>query len=202
MNDLMDKTIMMKRVKAIALMVVIIVAFAGGMLSQKALTDMLNKKEVTTQYIAGKLEDVSELITQQVTYSAEQKMEEGTIPFITQKGFTMTYNATMKAGIKMENADIKIGKKVIKVILPHAEVLSNQVNPSSIQFTGEKNAVLNWKDEEDVAEALAAAEADVENNPRVDYADLLVRAEEHAEKLVHKLLDDAVGEMEVKVEFR
>ncbi len=44
---------------------------------------------------------MGELATQEVTYTSRVQIEKGSIPFITKKGFTMEYNATLKAGVKM-----------------------------------------------------------------------------------------------------
>lgn len=202
MGELMERKFVRRRAELIAALIVAVVFFLLGMYVQRQVTEMFQKKEVTTQYIAGKLDDVGELTTQQVTYSSKQSMKQGSIPFITQKGFTMSYNATMKAGIRVEKMSVKVKKDKVVVKIPHAEVLSNQVNSESITFTDEKNAVFNWKNEEDVAEALVAAEADIQKNPTVDYKQLIQKADEHAEELIHKLLDDSVGGRTVEVQFQ
>ena len=66
----------------------------------------------------------------------------------------------------------------------------------------EKKALLNWNKKEDVAEALAKAKEDLENNPSIDTTLLLQRADEHAEELVHMLLDDAYDNHEIIVQFK
>lgn len=202
MDELAVKNMMKRRRKIIITLVSALILIVVGMFIQHEITEMLNRKKVTFQYLSGKLEDVGELTTQQITYSAERSVKKGSIPFITQKGFTMRYNATMKAGIRFEEMSIKIKKEQVIVKIPHAEVMSNHVDPTSIEFTDEKNAIFNWKNEEDVTEALKEAEADVQNNPTVDYEELLERADEHAEELIHKLLDDSVDGREVEVRFR
>lgn len=202
MGELTVKKGIKTKIKIGVLLAGVVFLLGLGMYINHEWHDLFNKKEVTTQYITGKLEDVDELTTQQVTYTSDQTVTEGTIPFITQKGFTMTYNATMKAGIEFEEMSVKIRDDSVIVKLPHAKVLSNQVDPDSIRFTNEKNAMFNWKNEEDVAEALEAAEADVKNNPTVDYDDLINRADKHAEELIHRLLDDSVGDREVEVKFQ
>lgn len=202
MNELSVKKSFKTKTKLIAAAVGAVFFLGLGMYINHGMNDALNKKEVTTQYITGKLEDIGELTTQQVTYTSEQSVTEGTIPFITKKGFTMRYNATMKAGIEFDEMSIKIKDDVVKVQIPHAKVFSNQVDPDSISFTDEKKAVLNWKTEEDVVEAISAAEADIRNNPTVDYAELLENADRHADELIHRLLDDSVGSRTVEVSFK
>lgn len=203
MNELTVKKNPIKKhgtkIKLIAVAIVSVLLIGLGMYLNQEFHDIFNKKEVTTQYITGKLEDIGELTTQQITYTSEQSISEGTIPFITKKGFTMRYNATMKAGIAFDEMTIKIKDDVVKVTIPHAKVISNQVDPDSITFMDEKKAVFNWKTEEDVVDAIAMAEADIKENPTVDYEELLANADQHAMELIHTLLDDSVGGRKVEV---
>ncbi len=189
------------KVKLVAVLVIVALVFAGGMGFRQTLDKMWNKTEVTTDYISGKLENVGELTTQKVTYSARLTVEKGEIPFITKKGFTMVYNATMTAGIKMEDMKIKTADKKVVITVPHATVISNKVDPDSIQFYDEKKALFNWSTKDDVSEAISMAEKDVKENPTVDTEELLNKADEHLEELIHALLDDSVDGREVVVEF-
>ncbi len=189
------------KVKLVAVVVIVALVFAGGMEFRQTLDKMWNKTEVTTDYISVKLENVGELTTQKVTYSARLTVEKGEIPFITKKGFTMVYNATMTAGIKMEDMKIKTADKKVVITVPHATVISNKVDPDSIQFYDEKKALFNWSTKDDVSEAISMAEKDVKENPTVDTEELLNKADEHLEELIHALLDDSVDGREVVVEF-
>lgn len=62
-----------KKVKTIciSLVVGIVIGAVGGINIYNSMT----KTEVTNDYISGKLEDVGELATQQVTYSSTEQME-------------------------------------------------------------------------------------------------------------------------------
>ena len=66
----------------------------------------------------------------------------------------------------------------------------------------EKKAVLNWNNKDDVAEAIAEAEKDVNENPTINTTDLLDRADDNFEKIVHNLLDDSVGEGNIEIVFK
>ena len=66
----------------------------------------------------------------------------------------------------------------------------------------EKKAVLNWNNKDDVAEAIAKAEKDVDENPTINTTDLLDRADDNFEKIVHNLLDDSVGEGNIEIVFK
>ena len=206
MREYKGKIRLTSRVKGIciALVVGIAVGAVGGWIAHKTVHDMLNKEaEVTVEYVTGKLENIGELATQEITYTSRVPIEKVTIPFITKKGFTMEYNATLKAGVQMEKMEILPTKEKVIVTIPHAEVLGTaHVDPNSIQFVDEKKAILNWNNQEDVAEALAKAEADIEENPAIDLSLLLERADENIEELIHTILDDSVGGLEVEVKFK
>lgn len=181
----------------------LIVGIAIGTYAGYNVCNFLNRTEVTNDYISGKLEDIGELATQQVTYSSTQQMEDGSIPFITKKSFLMHYSATLKAGIQMDEMDIKSTKKEVIVIIPHAEILGKpQVDPDSIKFMDEKRALFNWQTKEDAKKAISLAEKDIENNDDIDTSSLLEKADEHAKELIYKVLDGSVNGLKVVVRFK
>ena len=61
--------------------------------------------ELTSAFVSGKLEAVSELTTARLTYTGLIKYSEGKIPFLTKNSFSMIYTARVRAGI-----DIQIGR--------------------------------------------------------------------------------------------
>ena len=198
-----EKKIKKLKMIGISMIVGILIGVLIGILIYKKVDNVMNKKEVTLDYVTGKLENIGEFATQEVTYTSRVQIEKGSIPFITQKGFTMEYNATLKAGVEIEN--LKIDKKGDKYIisLPHADFLDTaHIDPNSIKFIDEKKAVLNWNNKDDVAEAIAKAEKDVMENPTVDKEMLFERADENVERLIHVFLDDLVGEDNIEIDFK
>lgn len=198
-----EKKIKKLKMIGISMIVGILIGALIGILIHKKVDNVMNKKEVTLDYLTGKLENIGEFATQEVTYTSRVQIEKGSIPFITQKGFTMEYNATLKAGVEIEN--LKIDKKGDKYIisLPHADFLDTaHIDPNSIKFIDEKKAVLNWNNKDDVAEAIAKAEKDVMENPTVDKEMLFERADENVERLIHVFLDDLVGEDNIEIDFK
>ncbi|MBT9769403.1 DUF4230 domain-containing protein [Coprococcus catus] len=198
-----EKKIKKLKMIGISMIVGILIGVLIGILIYKKVDNVMNKKEVTLDYLTGKLENIGEFATQEVTYTSRVQIEKGSIPFITQKGFTMEYNATLKAGVEIEN--LKIDKKGDKYIisLPHADFLDTaHIDPNSIKFIDEKKAVLNWNNKDDVAEAIAKAEKDVMENPTVDKEMLFERADENVERLIHVFLDDLVGEDNIEIDFK
>ena len=198
-----EKKIKKLKMIGISMIVGILIGVLIGILIYKKVDNVMNKKEVTLDYLTGKLENIGEFATQEVTYTSRVQIEKGSITFITQKGFTMEYNATLKAGVEIEN--LKIDKKGDKYIisLPHADFLDTaHIDPNSIKFIDEKKAVLNWNNKDDVAEAIAKAEKDVMENPTVDKEMLFERADENVERLIHVFLDDLVGEDNIEIDFK
>lgn len=198
-----EKKIKKLKMIGISMIVGILIGALIGILIYKKVDNVMNKKEVTLDYLTGKLENIGEFATQEVTYTSRVQIEKGSIPFITQKGFTMEYNATLKAGVEIEN--LKIDKKGAKYIisLPHADFLDTaHIDPNSIKFIDEKKAVLNWNNKDDVAEAIAKAEKDVMENPTVDKEMLFERADENVERLIHVFLDDLVGEDNIEIDLK
>lgn len=61
---------------------------------------------------------------------------------------------------------------------------------------------MNWNKKEEVAEALEKAKEDLKNNPSIDMDLLMQKADEHAEELVHMLLDDTFDNREIIVQFK
>lgn len=152
---------------------------------------------ITMEYVDKKLENISELSTAEMTYNGLYTIVEGNIPFITQKGFSMTYEAQVKAGIDASAIKVEVTDEEVIVTLPQAEIQMSYVNPDSIQFYDEKMALFNWTEKTDVTEAISSAEADVAE--KADLDGLLERASKQAEYIVKGLLEDAVGDLKVVV---
>ena len=201
LSDKDGDTHVISRKMKIRCIIVIISLVLGGIGGWK-LNDFINKEEISTDYLTAKLEDASELTTQKITYTSRVPIEKGSIPFINKRGFVMKYNATLRAGVDMKEVNVKQRGNKIIVKIPHAEVLDEpNVDSDSLKFYDEKKALFNWSTKDDVSEAISMAEKDVKENPTVDTEELLNKADEHLEELIHALLDDSVDGREVVVEF-
>ena len=159
----------------------------------------VEEPEITVEYINKKLNNISELSTAEMVYNGLYTVVEGKIPFITQKGFSMTYSAEMKAGIDATQIKTEITDDEVIITLPQAQILSTWVDPESIQFYDEKLALFNWSEKTDVTEAIAAAEADMKEKANQD--GLIKRASRQAEYIIEGCLEDAVGDRRVVVDY-
>jgi len=154
-------------------------------------------QEVTIEYLNKKLENISDLSTAEMTYNGLFTVTEGNIPFITKKGFSMIYTASVKAGIDASLINTEVTDEKIIVRLPSTEIQMSWVDPNSIQFYDEKHALFNWSEKTDVTEAISAAEKDVKD--KADTDGLLDRASRQTEYIVKGILEDSVGNREIVV---
>ena len=157
----------------------------------------LREQEVTIEYIDKKLQNIAELSTAEMIYSSLYTVTEGKIPFLTQKGFSMVYTATVRAGIDISGMAVAVDDKRVIVTLPKAEILMLKVDPESIQVYDEKHALFNWDKKTDVTAAIAIAESDTRE--KADTDGLLEQASQRAAYIVEGLLAGAVGDRAVVI---
>lgn len=155
------------------------------------------EQEITIEYLKKKLENISELSTAEMTYNGLFTVTEGKIPFITKKGFSMIYKATVKAGIDASLINIEVTDDKIIVVLPPTIIHMSWVDPDSIRFYDEKLALFNWSEKNDVTQAISAAEKDVKE--KADTDGLLDRATRQAEYITKGIIESTAGKRKVVI---
>ncbi len=173
----------------------IIVAFLSYMLSAKI--NGKKEPEVNVGYITSKLENSSELTSAVLTYNGLLTYSDGNIPFITQKAFSMTYLAEIKAGIDMSQVKVQVTEDKVIVTLPEVQINNINIDPDSIKIFDEQHALFNWTDQDDVVDAISAAQSDVEEN--ADMEGLKTRAREQAVLVINDLLKESIGERSLEI---
>lgn len=154
--------------------------------------------ELTSSFINGKLEAVSELTTAKLTYTGLIKYSEGSIPFLTQNSFSMIYTATVRAGIDLSKAVVEITEEEVVIMLPACEIQSVDIDEESIEFYDEKWALFNRSTKEDVIDMVSAAKEDV--TKKADIESLLESASLQTKALVRGLLEDTIGERNLVIQ--
>ena len=155
------------------------------------------KPELTSSFINGRLEAVSELTTAKLTYTGLIKYSEGKIPFLTQNSFSMIYTASVRAGMDLSKASVEITEEEVAITLPVCEVQSVEVDERSIEFYDEHWALFNRSTKEEVIDMVSAAKEDV--LAKADLENLLDSAKRQTEILIHSLLDDGIGERKLVI---
>ena len=150
------------------------------------------KKEpkLTREFISGKIREVSDLIAAELIYNGMLKITQGDIPFITEKGFTMTYSANVRASIDISKIAIEIDGNNVSIVLPESDIHSVDVDPDSINFYDTKYALFNWAEKADVVQAIKTAKEDAETHADIEL--LKKKAEKNARKVLSEVLSSSL----------
>ena len=100
----------MKKIKTI----LIVVALAGGGFGFARLLDRASEPEVNATSIREEISRCSELATARLDYRGLIKYSDGDIPLINQKSFSMIYDATIRAGIDLSQAEVEEIRRIIE----------------------------------------------------------------------------------------
>ena len=125
---------------------------------------------------------------------------DGSIPFLTQKAFNMTYRAEVRAGVDLSKANTEVTDSEVTVTLPAVEIFDISIDNDSIQYYDEKAALLNWERKEDAMDAIASAKEDVEQQTK-EMDDLETMAQEQTKTLITGMLSETVGDKTLVVKF-
>lgn len=174
---------------------------ASVILTEKTTVETEIKKfEVTMEYLERSLENLSELSTAELSYTGICTVEEGKIPFITKKGFSMLYTGMIRAGIDASGVEIELTDREVVVTVPKSEIQTVKVDPASIQFYDEKKAMFNWKELSDSVDGIIIAEEKLK--AQADTDGILEKADKQAEYIVRGLLEDVVKSAEGERDLR
>ena len=135
--------------------------------------------------VTEQLENCQELASAKLEYRGLVTYEEGEIDWLTKTGFTMIYDATVRAGVDLSEAEVSVEDGQITIDLPAATIQTVEVDADSLEFYDEKYALFNWQDREDTAAALELAEEDAEAKAEED--GLVELAEEQAVETIETL---------------
>lgn len=153
--------------------------------------------KLTSEFISGKIREVSDLIAAELIYNGMLKVTQGQIPFITEKGFTMTYSAHVRSSIDISQIVIEVNGNNVSIQLPDSVIHSIDVDPDSIQFYDNKYSLFNWHDKGDVVEAIRTAKEDAEKNADIEL--LKRKAEKNARKVLSEVLSSTLEAESIQV---
>ncbi|MEG0016691.1 MAG: DUF4230 domain-containing protein [Gordonibacter sp.] len=173
--------------KKILLVVVAVALVAVGVVGTLAFQRAFEPSvRVTTTSIQEQLTNSSELATAKLEYRGLVRYEDGDIDFINKKGFTLVYDAEVRAGVDLSQASVEVSGNRITVHLPQAQMLGLEIDPNSLEFYDSTFALFNWENKQDTAEALKVAQQDAEG--RVNQTGMIEQASAQAHALVENLL--------------
>ena len=163
--------------------VLVVLGFVGAQVWNKAMTPSVS---LSATSIEEQLIETSELATAKLEYRGLVRYENGDIDFLTKKGFTMVYDAEVRAGVDLSRALVEVNGSSITVQLPMAEVQGITIDPDTIEFYDEAFALFNWENKQDTTDALVTAKQDAEG--KVDQVHMIEEANNQAKTLVEGLL--------------
>ena len=165
-----------------------------------AVMNMKQEKDpVTENVIMGKIESSSELTSAKLIYTGLKHYSDGKIPFLTQEAFSMTYSATIRAGIDLDQLDVDVTDSRVVITVPEVEIQEINVDEDSIQFYDKKFALFKGDSKEDVITAIKEIKQEIETKPELE--ELKTEAKRQTEILFHSLFDDTIGDRELVIKF-
>ena len=118
--------------------------------------------KVDVKVLEKTLQENAQLSTAKLKFKAEAEYDGEGIPGITQNQFTVLCEATVKAGIDMNDVKIEVNddEKIVKINVPIVEIKPEDVyiNHESLKFYDKKFVLFPVDVQEDTAKALALAE--------------------------------------------
>lgn len=128
----------------VAIVITVAVIFIAGVMYAGRNGDPV----VTSTALTQQLQEVSELAVMEYNYTNVGKFENSltfngwNIP-LTKKSFLLTYAGELKAGVRMDQAEVQVQGKNITVLLPPVEILSNIIDENSIEVYDETKNIFN-----------------------------------------------------------
>lgn len=166
-----------------------------------------DEPEITSTGITQQLQDIEELATLSYNYTKVGKFSNSLqfngwdIP-LTQKSFLITYDGKLKAGIKMNKVEVALSDNTITVSIPEIEILSNEIDESSIEVYDETRNIFNPISINDYADFATSQKEAVEAEAIEN--GLLSEAATKTQNTIKKYLNalpGIEGNYEIKVEF-
>ena len=104
--------------------------------------------EISAVVLENKLTEISEYASLTYSYTNMAEFENSKdfygvkLPFTT-KGFIITYDGEIKAGVDLSKAEVSVSGGRITVKLPEAKILSHQIDEDSLEVFDETTSIFN-----------------------------------------------------------
>lgn len=155
--------------------------FAAGLMYEQQ-----RHPAVSAAFIETQLSECSDLATAKMHYNGLVHYEDGEIPLINKKTFSMTYQAEVRAGVDLSKAEVSVSNGEIVVTLPKATVQTTSIDPSSVKFFDQTWGLFSWESKDDAKTALEQAQKDLEKS--MDDMRLIEEANLNAERAIRGLI--------------
>lgn len=171
--------------KRLLLILMLLAMFIGGF-AAGLMYEQQQHPSVSAAFIETQLSECSDLATAKMHYNGLVHYEDGDIPLINKKTFSMTYQAEVRAGVDLSQAKVDVSNGTITVTLPKATVQTTSIDPTSVQFFDQTWGLFSWESKDDAKTALEQAQNDLEAN--MDDMRLIEEADMNAERTIRGLI--------------
>ncbi len=164
---------------------------------------IITEKEVrVSTTIRSGIEELGRLITASYWYKHAEyfedskKIKDFTIPFTT-SSFILECTGEVTAGVDFSKVKVQETEDTITIILPAAEVFSNDIDADSFEIKDEKNSVFNKISVEDTTETFKRIEED--ELAKALERGILKEAEQNAEKAIKSFAKNLISGKDYKI---
>lgn len=175
-----------------ALFTIILLAVVGGAFCLGSFTQRIGQASVDTDYVKTLITKSSELTAAKYTFTGITKYQDEGVPVLNQSNFVMVYEATARAGIDVEQVEVRVddGSKTVFLTIPKATVQDVNVDTSSISYFDEGFAIANLDQKQDSNKAIDMAKEDALEE--VSTSGVLEMADTQSEALIKGILQPAI----------
>lgn len=170
-------------------------ALLGARIAQTSSQPSIDETVVTKQ-----LKACSDLATSKMMYRGLVTYTSGNIELWDKKSFQMIYDAEIKAGVDMSEADVSMDGKKIEISLPKATIQDVSIDPDSVKIYDQKYSLLNWADRSDTSAAMSEAKADARE--AAEKSDMAGQADTQARAIVKQMFAVIDGQDGYEVDVR
>lgn len=175
-----------------ALFTIILLATVAGAFWLGSFTQRIGQASVDTDYVKTLITKSSELTAAKYTFTGITKYQDEGVPVLNQSNFVMVYEATARAGIDVEQVEVRVddGSKTVFLTIPKATVQDVNVDTSSISYFDEGFAIANLDQKQDSNKAIDMAKEDALEE--VSTSGVLEMADTQSEALIKGILQPAI----------
>jgi len=139
----------MKKIKKAGLLVLaLVILLAAVFFWGRSVGKSAGNTEMSAVVLENRLSEISEFASLTYSYTNMAEFENSKdfygmkVPFTT-KGFIITYDGEIKAGVDLSKAEVHVSGSKITITLPGAEILSHQIDEDSLEVFDETTSIFN-----------------------------------------------------------
>lgn len=158
---------------------------------------------ITSDLLQEQMGSLADLVTEQYIYTNSDGMEADqtwifgwTRPFSSKK-IVIKYDGTVKAGVDLSKAVINIDGKIVNVMIPHSEIVQNDIPQESISVVELRDGLFNEVTFDDYNEFVSQQKIVMER--KVIERGLLEEADREAKQIIESFLSALPGMSEYRV---